>query len=457
MAGQPPPARSAVGRGTCIAAGSAPRRCRRPAPCVRAAGTAGPRVAARTGAAAARVGGGPADDSARQPDPRGGAAAAAIAAALADRLVLPVLCRALLCGDHAGPDAHAGWLRVFIRHLSRVGSARLNATGDFLRRRFRPDARGERGSRTGASRRHIGSGEPDGRRRGGGGRGTARAGPAVVTGRLASGGDRGAGRIAAIGNPGSGGRVRASFPSDQVKLGFGISSDRRARRQLAHEIRAQFAAFAATGLTLDHANAHKHMHLHPTVGRLMIGIGREFGLRSIRIPAEPPATLARAGTRVGIGDRALYAWTRLLRHQARAAGMMTNDHCFGLAWSGHMTRERVRRLLDELPDGVSRNLFPSSDGTRCRADPVDAGLRTRGGTGDVAGSRIAGVTSADYDQRPTPRQPLTKRRNGRGPAIDRDLPRLSGKAVAAVLILGAARFAPRSPDRQTGGTTRRLI
>jgi hopanoid biosynthesis associated protein HpnK len=147
------------------------------------------------------------------------------------------------------------------------------------------------------------------------------------------------------------------FPSEQARLGFRYFFRPSVRRQLAHEIRAQFTAFAATGLTLDHANAHKHMHLHPTVGRMMIEIGREFGLRSVRIPAEPPATLARTGTRAGMGDRALYAWTRLLRHQARSAGMTTNDHCFGLAWSGHMTHERVSRLLTVLPDGVSEIYF----------------------------------------------------------------------------------------------------
>jgi hopanoid biosynthesis associated protein HpnK len=147
------------------------------------------------------------------------------------------------------------------------------------------------------------------------------------------------------------------FPSDQARLGFRYFFRPGVRRQLAREIRAQFSAFAATGLRLDHANAHKHMHLHPTVGRMMIEIGREFGLRKIRIPAEPPATLARVGTRSGFGDRVLYVWTRLLRHQARAAGMATNDHCFGLAWSGHMTRERVRRLLDHLPDELSEIYF----------------------------------------------------------------------------------------------------
>ena len=147
------------------------------------------------------------------------------------------------------------------------------------------------------------------------------------------------------------------FPSGQAELGVRYFFQPAARRQLAREIRAQFAAFAATGLTLDHANAHKHMHLHPTVGRMMIRIGREFGLTSIRIPAEPPATMARLGTRAGLGDRALYAWTRLLRHQARAAGMRVNDHCFGLAWSGHMTHERVARLLEHLPDGRSEIYF----------------------------------------------------------------------------------------------------
>lgn len=156
--------------------------------------------------------------------------------------------------------------------------------------------------------------------------------------------------------------AKGQFPSNQARLGFRYFLRPRVRRQLAVEIRAQFAAFAATGLTLDHANAHKHMHLHPTVGRLMIEIGREFGLRSVRIPAEPPATMAALGTRTGFGARALFAWTRLLRHQARAAGMLTNDHCFGLAWSGHMTHDRIRLLLRALPEGTSEIYFhPAMD------------------------------------------------------------------------------------------------
>lgn len=147
------------------------------------------------------------------------------------------------------------------------------------------------------------------------------------------------------------------FPSNQLRLGMNYFFRPRVRRQLAAEIRAQFTAFAATGLPLDHANAHKHMHLHPTVAALMVRIGREFGLSRVRVPAEPPAVLARCGTRVGVGGRMLYRWTGLLRRHALAAGMQVNDHCFGIAWSGHMTADRVRRLLGVLPEGLSEIYF----------------------------------------------------------------------------------------------------
>jgi hopanoid biosynthesis associated protein HpnK len=151
--------------------------------------------------------------------------------------------------------------------------------------------------------------------------------------------------------------ARGQFSSDQLALGFNYFFRPRIRRQLRAEIHAQYAAFAKTGLVLDHANAHKHMHLHPTVGAMMLAAGHDFGLRRIRVPAEPPAIMAQCGTSVGWGDKVLYRWTNRLRRQARAAGIATNDYCFGLAWSGHMTAERLRCLLPKLPYGDNEIYF----------------------------------------------------------------------------------------------------
>jgi hopanoid biosynthesis associated protein HpnK len=156
------------------------------------------------------------------------------------------------------------------------------------------------------------------------------------------------------------------FPSNQLALGLNYFSRPHIRRQLQAEIAAQFAAFAATGLPLDHANAHKHMHLHPTVGAMMLKAGAQHGLRRIRIPAEPPPVMARCGTPTTFGDKLLYRWTQILRHQARAAGVATNDYCFGLAWSGHMTADRIHRLVNNLPDGDSEIYFHPA----ARRDPL---------------------------------------------------------------------------------------
>jgi len=147
------------------------------------------------------------------------------------------------------------------------------------------------------------------------------------------------------------------FSPAQVRLAFLYVFSRRARRELAAEIAAQFAAFAATGLKLHHVDAHKHMHLHPIVGRMLIETAKSYGAKQIRVPAEPPAVLRACGEQVGLADRALYVWTRILRGQVRRAGMTTPDHVFGLKWSGHMTMSRIRTLLKNLPAGASEIYF----------------------------------------------------------------------------------------------------
>jgi hopanoid biosynthesis associated protein HpnK len=144
-----------------------------------------------------------------------------------------------------------------------------------------------------------------------------------------------------------------TFSRNQFALGLLYFFSTAARRELAAEIRAQFTAYAATGLVLHHANAHKHMQLHPTVAKLMIRIGKDFGLTRTRVPAEPPAVLRACGAKPRLADYALYAWSFLLRAQTRRAGITAPDHVFGIHWSGRMTVEKLTALLENLPPGAS--------------------------------------------------------------------------------------------------------
>jgi hopanoid biosynthesis associated protein HpnK len=158
------------------------------------------------------------------------------------------------------------------------------------------------------------------------------------------------------------------FDQNQVRAGLRYFFRPGMRPRLRSEIEAQFAAFRATGLVLDHVNAHKHMHVHPTVARLLVEIGRLYGMRAVRLPLEPVAVLRQAVPgerhRVPTFPPAVAA----LRRRLRQAGLVTNDHTFGMAWSGGMVEERVLALLPHLPEGVTEMYFhPATRETRALA------------------------------------------------------------------------------------------
>jgi chitin disaccharide deacetylase len=155
------------------------------------------------------------------------------------------------------------------------------------------------------------------------------------------------------------GLVRADgrFGDNQIRAGLRYFFRPGVRRLLAAEIGAQFEAFRATGLALDHVNAHQHLHLHPTVARLIVEIGPSHGMRAVRLPSEPVAVLRRAFPDERYRAPAYRPVIAALRRRLHRAGLATNDHVFGIAWSGAMVEERVLGLLPHLPPGVSEIYF----------------------------------------------------------------------------------------------------
>lgn len=142
--------------------------------------------------------------------------------------------------------------------------------------------------------------------------------------------------------------------SDMGRLGLDLALKASARRQLAAEITAQFAAYRATGLALDHVNAHKHFHVHPLIAGAVLAIGRRYGMTAIRVPREPRALLRAAEP--GANPRPaldIAPWAGLLAVRARQAGLLIPDRTLGLAWSGGMSAQRVAGLLRHLPGGLT--------------------------------------------------------------------------------------------------------
>jgi chitin disaccharide deacetylase len=127
----------------------------------------------------------------------------------------------------------------------------------------------------------------------------------------------------------------------------------RARRQLEAEIRAQFHAFAATGLALDHVNAHKHFHLHPTLLTLMLRVGRDYGISAVRYPYEPARLLPGASLPERAAAAALAPWLLLMRQRLRRARLIHNDQLFGIGRSGAMDEATLIAALQALPPGLT--------------------------------------------------------------------------------------------------------
>jgi hopanoid biosynthesis associated protein HpnK len=148
--------------------------------------------------------------------------------------------------------------------------------------------------------------------------------------------------------------AQARLRSDLAMAGVGIFLRPSVRRQLAAEIEAQFRAYRATGLPLDHVNAHHHYHLHPTVCTQMLEIGKRYGMSAVRVPRESPRVLNRIDSR---GPQRRHwlasAWTALLGRRVRQHGLTSPDRVFGLAWSGAMTEQRLAGILRHLPDGLT--------------------------------------------------------------------------------------------------------
>jgi hopanoid biosynthesis associated protein HpnK len=160
--------------------------------------------------------------------------------------------------------------------------------------------------------------------------------------------------------------ARGMLSSDLARTGVRYFFHPRARRQLEAEIRAQFAAFAASGLAFDHVNAQCHMHVHPTVFGIILKVARDYGSPPMRIPFEPFGPSWRAaGDAKGLRFANAYLlapWLTLMKARLRAAGIAHNDRVFGLGDSGRMTTARVRALLAELQPGVTEVFFHAATG-----------------------------------------------------------------------------------------------
>jgi hopanoid biosynthesis associated protein HpnK len=151
--------------------------------------------------------------------------------------------------------------------------------------------------------------------------------------------------------------ARGEFSNSPLGVGMDYFFKRSLREQLRAEIHAQFEKFHATGLTLDHVNGHLHLHLHPTIFKILMEDAEKLRIRHLRLTRD---CLARSRRMAGghwfyrISHTAIYEMlSSRAREPLRQRGIKHTQITFGLLQDSRVDEEYVLKLLLELPLGDS--------------------------------------------------------------------------------------------------------
>jgi chitin disaccharide deacetylase len=144
------------------------------------------------------------------------------------------------------------------------------------------------------------------------------------------------------------------FPANPARVWIRVIFSAAARAEMTCEVRAQFKRFVATGLPLDHVDAHQHLHMHPAVFRTLLPLAEQHGAGGVRLPRDD----FRLAVRYDRRDAAVKAvWAavfgilcrRFARELAAAQGLAVTDRVYGLMQTGRMEEAYVLQVLAREP------------------------------------------------------------------------------------------------------------
>ncbi len=126
------------------------------------------------------------------------------------------------------------------------------------------------------------------------------------------------------------------------------------------EATAQFIRLQQHGIRLTHFDAHKHTHMFPRILCPLLKAAKTAGIAAVRNPFEPAAVVPMSEA---LHNSTLFVRkveTTLLRAAfrgkwmslVREAGLATTDGSLGVAATGVLNEDRLRALLERMPEGT---------------------------------------------------------------------------------------------------------
>jgi hopanoid biosynthesis associated protein HpnK len=150
---------------------------------------------------------------------------------------------------------------------------------------------------------------------------------------------------------------RGEFSNCPVGVGLNYFFKRNLREPLRAEIHAQFEKFHSTGLPLDHVNGHLHLHLHPTIFKILMEDSEKLGIRHLRLTRDclsRSRKMSRGHLFYKISHAAIFEFLSSRAQKILAAKNMRHAQItFGLLQNARVDEDYILKLLPELPVGDS--------------------------------------------------------------------------------------------------------
>jgi hopanoid biosynthesis associated protein HpnK len=146
--------------------------------------------------------------------------------------------------------------------------------------------------------------------------------------------------------------------------------------QVELEMRAQMEKVLSAGVHPTHLDGHKHIHLFPSIFRVLIRLAGDYRIHGIRCVRERVASLGqlisyhRASSST-ILKQYLVGVTlsfigMLQRKELRYAGLKSPAYVYGITPTGFLDARHLQEILGDLPDGTSELI--------CHPGTVDSDL-----------------------------------------------------------------------------------
>ncbi|MBI5116810.1 ChbG/HpnK family deacetylase [Candidatus Poribacteria bacterium] len=157
------------------------------------------------------------------------------------------------------------------------------------------------------------------------------------------------------------------FPKNPVTLAGRIMMGFISHSQIEKELLAQMERIRRAGIRITHIDSHQHIHVLPSVFRIVAALALEFGVKWLRLPLR--CVLPAGGPSVG-ALRRLQAGLleRLAARNASvmaASGLRATSYCLGFHFAGRLLEDEIEHIISNLPEGtIELSCHPGHDEAR---------------------------------------------------------------------------------------------